>query len=200
MHADLMLLQLSAPGYLWIMTDFHEEVKAGQTSCQSHYYLLLWVILVQLNIVVWATFSRYFLLDAFSLHGLYNSNRSLQTTSGITAASWQTINHLSSLIIERAEFMLTESTRTTILPVQIYEYHALLLSAKLNSRASQKSYHNCISEIKVSLADWAFHGKDSDDKVYSYLKANYSSTQMSHFCHMIIRKYPETLDDHNKMH
>ena len=36
--------------------------------------------------------------------------------------------------------------------------------------ASWKSYgHNCISEIKVSLANWAFHhyylDKDSDDEV-----------------------------------
>ena len=43
MHADLTLLYLL---YLWIMTDFHEEVKADQDCCQSHYYLLLGVILV----------------------------------------------------------------------------------------------------------------------------------------------------------
>ena len=43
--------------------------------------------------------------------------RSTQAMPGITAASWQTIDHLNSLIVERTGFMLTESTRTTILPV-----------------------------------------------------------------------------------
>ena len=41
-------------------------------------------------------------------------------SADITAASWQTINHLNSLILERTGFMLTESTRMTILAVYSY--------------------------------------------------------------------------------
>ena len=41
MHVDLMLLYLL---YLWIM--IHEEVKAEQNCCKSHYNLLVGVILV----------------------------------------------------------------------------------------------------------------------------------------------------------
>ena len=41
MYADLMLLYVSA---LSLYHDFHEEVKARQDCCQSHYHLLLGVI------------------------------------------------------------------------------------------------------------------------------------------------------------
>ena len=45
MHADLMLLYLL---YLWIMIS---TKKAGQNCFQSHYHLLLGIILVYLNII-----------------------------------------------------------------------------------------------------------------------------------------------------
>ena len=41
MDADLMLLYLL---YHWIMTNFHEEVKAGLNSCQCLYHFPLGVI------------------------------------------------------------------------------------------------------------------------------------------------------------
>ena len=61
--------------------------------------------------------------------------------------------------------MLTESnsfSRTTILPVWIYEYHFLLSATKPRAKLNAR-----ISETKVSLTDWAFHNHltDSDDEV-----------------------------------
>ena len=48
--------------------DFHEEVKAEEDCGQSHYPLLLGGHpgLAKYH-TVWATFSRYFLLDSFSM-------------------------------------------------------------------------------------------------------------------------------------
>ena len=151
MHADLMVLYLL---YLWIMTDLH-KVKDGQNICQSHYHLLLRVILVQLNIVVWASFSRQLLSVRRLLTGLCNSDKYRSPTGYVKHHGRflenYSINHLNCLIVERVGFMLTEaSTRLTILLIQIYEYHALLLSSKLNMRASLKSYQNHILEIRVS--------------------------------------------------
>ena len=67
---------------------------------------------------------QWILSNRCLLTGLCNSDRSsAQATSAITTTSWQTKIHLNSLIVERTGFMHTESTRTTILAVLIYEYH-----------------------------------------------------------------------------
>ena len=76
---------------------------------------------------VWEIFSSFFLLNVFSLAFAIQIVAAYVTGASQPGASWQTINHLSSLIVERYRFMLTECTsfsRTTILPVQIYEYHS----------------------------------------------------------------------------
>ena len=51
--------------------DFYKKVKVGRghNCCQFHYHLLAHLGLVKYR-TVWASVSRYFLLDAFSLAGL----------------------------------------------------------------------------------------------------------------------------------
>ena len=46
----------------------------------------------------------------------YSDGRPRLRQASITAAFWQTINHLNSFIVESTGFILTESTRMTILP------------------------------------------------------------------------------------
>ena len=136
------------------MTDFHKEVKAGQNFCQSHYHVLLGVILVYLQLLS----IRRLLTGLCYLDRHWWSAQAVLRQAGITAASWKTINHLNSLIVERTGFMLTEPTRMTILPV-IDIWTLLPLSTKLNACV----VHGNLTIItfrkqKSLLANWAnFH-------------------------------------------
>ena len=113
MHADLMLLYLL---YLWIMISTKKNwVKllsiSLPSSIRGHSDLAK-------DCTVWATFSRYILLDAFSLPCAIWIVANEVATS--VSRPHFLANHLNSLIIERTGFMLSESTsfpRTTILPV-----------------------------------------------------------------------------------
>ena len=81
----------------------HEEVKTVQNCCQSHYHLLIWIIWYSYKYrTVWVTFSNYFLLDASVFTGLCNLDSSVPSyLSQVTATSWEAINHLNCLIVER---------------------------------------------------------------------------------------------------
>ena len=62
-----------------------------------------------------------------------------------------------------------------------------------------KSYHNYILEMKVSFGWLGYSpsfGKDSDDEVAT---KQLTAVVDVIFCHMIIWKYPNSLDDH-EMH
>ena len=118
MHADLMLLYLI---YLWIMISTKTKSWAKllsfslPSSFRGHPGLAKYH-------TVWATFSRYFLLDAFLLAcAIQIVIKCLHQRHNRFLA-----NYLNSLIVGRTGFMLTESTifsRTNILPAQIYKYH-----------------------------------------------------------------------------
>ena len=76
------------------------------------------------------------------------------------AASWQTTyTHLNSLIVERAELMLTD---TPVFPERLSFQYKFTNTTSADHEcykmphALWKSYHNCILEPKASLADWAF--------------------------------------------
>ena len=154
------------------MTDFHKVVfKAGQNCYQSYYLLSSFRDYPGLakyrSLQPSVTFPIRRLLTSLCYSDRWSDQAALRLAS-ITAASWQTINHLNSLIVQRNGSMLTESTRPTILPA-IDLWILLSLSAKLNVRAgSLKSYHSHISETKVSFGLLGFSpsfGKDSDDEI-----------------------------------
>ena len=95
--------------------DFHEEVKAGQNCCQSSHrgHPGLAINIAQsgnLQILNFYKMPSHWLVQ-------FGSVASSLPMSGITAASWKTINNLNSL---RTGFILTKCTsfpRMTILPV-----------------------------------------------------------------------------------
>ena len=152
MYADVMLLRISA---LSLNHYFHKEEKLEQTCCQSHYHLLLGVILVQLTVALSGQPS----VDTFSLGCTIQIVRAYtdQHHSRFLA------NYLNSLVVQRTRFMLEESTsfpspRMIILPVQIYEYHFTECLTACTLHGNWSYGHNCILEAtKVSLAIWAFH-------------------------------------------
>ena len=139
MYADIMLLRISA---LPLNHDFHEEEKLGQNCCQSHYHLLLGVILVQLTVAQSGQPS----VDTFSLACTNQIVRAYtdQHHSRFLA------NHLNSLVVERTRFMLEKSTSFPILERSSFQYRFMkitLLSAKL---------HACFMEIGLTaiIAFW----------------------------------------------
>ena len=116
MRIDLMLLYLL---YVSLDHDYHEEEKLGKIAVNLITIFFRGHPGLAEYRTVWATFSRYFLLDAFSLVC------AIQIVSAHQCHSRFLANHLNSLIVERTGFMLTESTSfpRTILPIYIYEYH-----------------------------------------------------------------------------
>ena len=113
------MVSYTAVSALSLDHNFHEEEKLLLISLPSSFRGHPGIAKYQ---TVGATFSRYFLLDTFSLAcAIQIIAKCLRQRHGRNLA-----NHLHNLIVERTGFMLTEFTsfpRMTILPVSIYEYH-----------------------------------------------------------------------------
>ena len=106
---------------------------------------------------VWATFSRHYVLDAFSL--ACTIRIVCKCLRQVSAASWKFINHLNSLTVQRTEFILTECTIfpiTAILPIQIYKYHCCTLCAKPSleeARSWQCLFHDVSFELATTSSE-----------------------------------------------
>ena len=140
---------------------------------------------------MWAIFSRYFLLDTFSL----------------ACANWIEVPNLHRFLANykspqqldcRQNWIYVYRVHQNDHPSNIDLWIPLQLSAKLSAHASRKSYHNCISE--KSLFGWLgfspSFGKDFDDEVATEQLTTVVDVT---FCHTMIRKYPNSLGDH-EMH
>ena len=144
--------------------DFHKEVKAGRNSYKSQYYcIFFWGHPVLTKYcTVWATFSRYFLLNTFSMaSAIWIVNAYIRHYSHFLA------KYKSPQLFDCRENWLTESTsflRTTILSVYIYNYH---LSWVLTGTESTLLGNLTIRD--KSLFGWLglspSFGKDSDVEV-----------------------------------
>ena len=103
--------------------------------------------------IVWATFSRYFLLNALLLivsayirdYGHFLANYKLL----------QQLDCEENWIYAYRIYQFSQNDHPSRDSSNRVLWLPLLLSVKMH--ASWKSYHNPISETKTSLADWAFH-------------------------------------------
>ena len=105
---------------------------------------------------VWATFSRCFLLVAFSLACAIQIVGAYVRHHSYFLAYYKSplkLNCRENWICAYRMHQFSYNNHLSSIDLWI----PLLLSAKQNAHFRWKSYHNHILEAKTSLADWAFH-------------------------------------------
>ena len=145
--SGICMLILCNVSVLSLDHDFHEEVKAGQNCCQSHYHLFWDHYGLAKYCTVWGTFSRHFLLNAFSLAcAIWIVNVYIKRHSHFLAnlISPQQPDCRENWIYAYRIYQFSLNKNPTSNDIWI----PLFPSAKLNTR---------LTEINLTLADCAFH-------------------------------------------